>query len=113
MALLIKNGTLITASDTFKADILVEGEKIRLIGENLVHPSALVIDATGKFITPSGVDPHCHFDLPIMCQHLRFTHQMLHAHTKPIRGISESVYAAALLLRTSSGIARNRKWLPT
>ena len=65
MALLIKNGTLITASDTFKADILIEGEKIRLIGENLSHPSASVIDATGKFITPGGIDPHTHFDLPM------------------------------------------------
>jgi dihydropyrimidinase len=65
MALLIKNGTLITASDTFKADILIEGEKIRLIGENLSHPSASVIDAMGKFLTPGGIDPHTHFDLPM------------------------------------------------
>ncbi len=65
MALLIKNGTLISASDTFKADILVEGEKIRQIGENLTHPSAAVIDATGKLLLPGGVDPHCHFDLPM------------------------------------------------
>ena len=64
--MLIKNGTLITASDTFKADILVEGEQIRLIGENLsAPPDALVIDATGKFLLPGGVDPHCHFDLPM------------------------------------------------
>lgn len=65
MATLIKNGTLITAAETFQADLLIEDEKIRLIGENLTHPSALVIDATGKFLTPGGVDPHCHFDLPM------------------------------------------------
>ena len=65
MATLIKNGTLITAADTFKADILIEGEQIRLIGQNLTHPSALVIDATGKFLLPGGIDPHCHFDLPM------------------------------------------------
>ncbi|MDX9991941.1 MAG: dihydropyrimidinase [Anaerolineales bacterium] len=64
--MLIKNGTLITASDTFKADILVEGERIRLIGENLsAPPETLVIDASGKFLLPGGVDPHCHFDLPM------------------------------------------------
>jgi len=62
---LIKNGTLITASDTFKADILIEDEKIRLIGDDLAAADAFVIDATGKFLTPGGIDPHCHFDLPM------------------------------------------------
>jgi dihydropyrimidinase len=63
--LLIKSGTLITASETFEADILVEGETITQIGKNLSHPNAEVIDAKGKFITPGGVDPHTHFDLPM------------------------------------------------
>jgi dihydropyrimidinase len=63
---LIKNGTLITAADTFKADVLIEGEQIRLIGEELgAPPEALVVDASGKFLLPGGVDPHCHFDLPM------------------------------------------------
>ena len=48
MSTLIKNGTLITASETFEADILIEGEKISLIGKNLQHPNADVIDAAGK-----------------------------------------------------------------
>src|ERR1041384_3432888 len=65
MAILIKNGTLITASDTFEADILVEDEKISLIGKDLHHPNAEGIDATGKFIMPGGVDPHVHLDLPM------------------------------------------------
>lgn len=65
MATLIKNGTLITASETFKADILIEGEKIDRIGHDLSHPSADVIDAQGKFILPGGVDPHVHLDLPM------------------------------------------------
>lgn len=65
MALLIKNGTIINASDTFKADLLVEGEHIRLIGENLTAPDARVVDATDKLLLPGGVDPHCHFDLPM------------------------------------------------
>ena len=62
---IIKNGTLITASDTFTADILIEGEKIALIGQNLDIPDAKIIDATDKFIMPGGVDPHTHFDLPM------------------------------------------------
>ncbi|HEX6033871.1 MAG TPA: amidohydrolase family protein, partial [Anaerolineales bacterium] len=65
MASLIKNGTLITASETFEADILIEEEKIALIGKDLQHPSADVIDATGKLIMPGGVDPHVHLDLPM------------------------------------------------
>ncbi len=65
MAILIKNGTLITASETFEADILIEGETISLIGKNLQHPSAEVIDATGKLVLPGGIDPHVHLDLPM------------------------------------------------
>jgi dihydropyrimidinase len=65
MATLIKNGTLITASETFEADILVEDEKISLIGKNLQHPNADLIDATGKLVMPGGIDPHVHLDLPM------------------------------------------------
>jgi dihydropyrimidinase len=65
MATLIKNGTIITASETFEADILIEGEQIELIGKNLQHPNADVIDASGKLIMPGGIDPHVHLDLPM------------------------------------------------
>ena len=65
MATLIKNGTLITASDTFQSDILIEGESITQIGKELQHPHAEVIDATGKLIMPGGIDPHVHLDLPM------------------------------------------------
>jgi dihydropyrimidinase len=63
MAILIKHGTLITASDTFEADILIEDEKISLIGKNLQHPNADVIDASGQLVMPGGIDPHVHLDL--------------------------------------------------
>jgi dihydropyrimidinase len=65
MPTLIKNGTLITASETFQADILIEDEQIKLIGKDLTHPNADIVDASGKFITPGGIDPHTHFDLPM------------------------------------------------
>src|SRR5689334_16991074 len=65
MAILIKNGTLITAAETFEADLLIEGETIVQIGKNLQHPNAEVFNAVGKFITPGGVDPHVHLDLPM------------------------------------------------
>jgi dihydropyrimidinase len=65
MSLIIKSGTLITATETFQADILIEGEKISLLGNHLELPGADVIDASGKLIMPGGVDPHTHFNLPM------------------------------------------------
>jgi dihydropyrimidinase len=66
MALLIRSGTLITASETFKADILVDGERIAQIGPDLkVSESTQIIDATGKLVLPGGVDAHVHLDLPM------------------------------------------------
>ncbi len=65
MATLIKNGTLITATETFDADVLIEDEKITLIGSHLQHPNAEVVDASGKLIMPGGIDPHVHLDLPM------------------------------------------------
>ena len=65
MTTLIKNGTLITDSETFEADILIDGEQISRIGKNLQHPNAEVIEATGKLIMPGGIDPHVHLDLPM------------------------------------------------
>ncbi|MBN1266643.1 MAG: dihydropyrimidinase [Anaerolineales bacterium] len=62
--LLIKNGTLITASETIKSDLLIEGEKISAIGD-LHVPDTGVIDASGKLIMPGGLDPHVHLDLPM------------------------------------------------
>jgi dihydropyrimidinase len=65
MSILIKSGTLITASDTLKADILIENEKISKIGVDLDIQVNEQIDASGKLIIPGGVDPHTHFDLPM------------------------------------------------
>jgi len=62
---LIRSGTLVTATETIKADILVEGETIRAIGPNLEPDGAEILDATGKLLLPGGVDPHVHLDLPM------------------------------------------------
>jgi dihydropyrimidinase len=63
--MLIKNGTLITASDTYEADILIEGEQIVAVGKELIAPDEEVVDAEGMLIMPGGIDPHTHFDLPM------------------------------------------------
>jgi dihydropyrimidinase len=65
MTTLIKGGKLVTAEGTFFGDILIEGEKIAQIGQNQQAAGAEIVDASGKFITPGGVDPHTHFDLPM------------------------------------------------
>ena len=65
MATLIKNGTLVTASETFQADILIENGKIAQIGENLSHPNVDIVDAAGMLVLPGGVDAHVHLDLPM------------------------------------------------
>jgi dihydropyrimidinase len=64
MGTLIKNGTVINASDTFPADVLVEGEKIVLIGQNLPADGHQVYDAKGKYLIPGGIDVHTHLELP-------------------------------------------------
>jgi len=66
MKTLIKNGTLITAEKTLKADVLVEDEIIRRIEQNIEDPEAMVIDASGLLVLPGGVDPHVHLELPMM-----------------------------------------------
>ena len=75
MALLIKNGEIITADSRYKADIYVEDQTITRIGVNLeTPPGAEVIDATGKFVFPGFIDPHVHVYLPFMATFAKDTH---------------------------------------
>jgi len=64
MSLLIKNGTIVTASDTFTGDLYVEGETIHSLGTNLDVVADREIDATGKLVIPGGIDVHTHLDMP-------------------------------------------------
>lgn len=67
VSLLVRGGEVITADSRFHADILVEGEKIKAIGQNLDAPSGTrVLDATGKLVFPGFIDPHVHMYLPFM-----------------------------------------------
>ena len=60
MGILIRNGVLVTAGDTYRADILVEAGHIKAIGANLGDGSETVYDAAGKYIFPGGIDGHVH-----------------------------------------------------
>ena len=65
MRTLIKNGTIVTAVDQYKGDVLVEDEKISLVGTSLADIHAdTVIDAAGKYVLPGGIDVHTHLDTP-------------------------------------------------
>jgi len=67
MALLIKNGEIVTTSERYVADIFCEGETITRIGSKLpAPPGTEIIDATGKFVFPGFIDPHVHIYLPFM-----------------------------------------------
>src|SRR6185295_19203434 len=64
MRTLIKNGTIVTAVDQYKGDVLIEDEKITVIGTALEMAADKVIDATGKYVLPGGIDVHTHMDMP-------------------------------------------------
>ena len=61
MRILVKGGTIVTASEEFQGDVLVEGETIRAVGQHVDFPADQVIDAAGKYVLPGGVDQHTHF----------------------------------------------------
>ena len=64
MSILIKNGRVITAVDDYMADVFIENETVTLIGNNLEMEADEVIDASGKYLFPGGLDPHTHLDMP-------------------------------------------------
>ena len=64
MSVLIQGGRIITASDDYVGDVYIEDETVTLIGTSLDVAADRVIDASGKYVLPGGVDPHTHLDMP-------------------------------------------------
>ena len=65
MSTLIRNGTVVTAGNTFPADVLIEAESIREVRAGIpVNAADTVIDATGMLLLPGGIDVHTHLDMP-------------------------------------------------
>ena len=70
MRTLIANGTCVTASDTFAADLWIENGKIAALtapGTKLGPTDTVIdktIDASGKYVIPGGIDAHTHLDMP-------------------------------------------------
>src|SRR4051794_4413458 len=62
---LIKNGTVVTATDTYTADVGIVDGKIHSIATSLPQENAtLIIDAKSKYVMPGGIDVHTHLDMP-------------------------------------------------
>jgi len=67
MRTLITNGTIVTAAGSYAADLLVDGERIALIGGDLAGQGVAAdetIDATARYVIPGGIDVHTHMELP-------------------------------------------------
>jgi dihydropyrimidinase len=61
---LVRNGTIVTASDRYTADIFIDKGVVSLIGAGLNIPADTVLDASGKLVMPGGIDVHTHLDMP-------------------------------------------------
>ena len=67
MPLLIRGGTVVNADLSRRADVLVDGERIVAVGDNLEPPAgAEIVDAGGALVMPGGIDPHTHMELLFM-----------------------------------------------
>src|SRR6266568_9120901 len=62
---LVVNGTVVTATDSYAADVAISGGKIIAIGQGLPRENTTqVLDAKGKYVLPGGIDVHTHLDMP-------------------------------------------------
>jgi dihydropyrimidinase len=61
---LVKNGTIVTASDHYAGDLYIDKGVITLIGSGLSLPADTVVDASGMLVMPGGIDVHTHLDMP-------------------------------------------------
>ena len=63
----IRGGTVVSAEGETRADVLMSGETIVGVGKDLDVPAGTtVVDASGAWVIPGGIDPHTHMELPFM-----------------------------------------------
>jgi dihydropyrimidinase len=66
MNLLVKNGTIVTAEQSFKADVLCVDGIIARIAPDIAAEGADIVEAENMLVIPGGIDPHTHMELPFM-----------------------------------------------
>jgi len=64
MGILIKNGTVVSASGSARQDVLISGETIARVGAGIHEAGHEIVDATGLLVMPGGIDVHTHLDMP-------------------------------------------------
>ena len=64
MGVLIKNGTVVSATESKRLDVLISGEVIARVGEGISEEGHEIVDATGLLVMPGGIDVHTHLDMP-------------------------------------------------
>ena len=65
MSILIKGGTVVTATGATAADVLIDGETVSaLLAPGTEVTADTVIDAVGKYVLPGGIDVHTHLEMP-------------------------------------------------
>ena len=64
MGVLIKNGVMVSATESKPLDVLIAGEKIARVGAGIDPAGHTVIDAKGLLVMPGGIDVHTHLDMP-------------------------------------------------
>ena len=64
MSVLVRNGRIVTATDDYQADLLIEDSIVAAIGRGLKVEADTILDASGLLVLPGGVDAHTHIDMP-------------------------------------------------
>ena len=110
MALLIRNGEIVTADSRARADILCEGETITRVGSGLDAPAgAEVIDAAGKYVFPGFIDPHVHITLPFMGTFAKDTYET--ASKAALVGGTTTLIEMCCPARTDDTLAAFENWM--
>ena len=65
MRTLVANGTIVTADQVIRTNVLIEDDRIVEIAPSIVPPADRTIDASGKLVLPGGIDVHTHLDMPL------------------------------------------------
>lgn len=63
-SLLLRGGEVVTASDRFRADVLIDGERVAAVGDGREWEAERVFDVSGKMLLPGGIDAHTHLESP-------------------------------------------------